>query len=334
MSKPSRPVRVGVVGCGRAAAAHLQRLRGMEGVSIAGLADPDRSAAERLQAGLGSQPGDLPPVFSDHAELLAQQKPDAVAIFTPHRAHFQPTIAALQAGCHVFVEKPLSTNPQEADDIVRVASARGLKVGVGHQYRLCSSLIEARRLVQSGAIGRVRLVTAVLAAPWLVLHTGPEDSWRVDPRVSGGGILADAGDHLLDALLWTTGRPAVEVAAVQERVAAGLDVVSAAAVRLADGILATLGVSGVSSNSLFELTYEGEQGRIRVTEAEGWIWRSGEPAQAFTLSPAQTSIDGDFVAAIREDRAPCCPADQALDTVRLTEAIGRSAATGQLVRVS
>ena len=234
----------------------------------------------------------------------------------------------------MFVEKPLSTNPQEADDIVRVASARGLKVGVGHQYRLSGSLIEAKRLLQSEAIGRIRLVTATLALPWLALHTGPEDSWRVDPRVSGGGIIADAGDHLLDALLWTTGRPAVEVAAIQERLAAGLDVVTAAAVRLADGILATLAVSGVSSTSLFEITYEGENGRIRVTETQGWIWSPGQSMQPLAVAQTATSIDGDFIAAIREDRPPCCPADQALDTVRLTEAIGRSVASGQLVRVS
>ena len=52
---------------------------------------------------------------------------------------------ALQAGCHVFIEKPLSTNVQEAADIVGLARGRSLKVAVGHQYRLCPSLAEARR---------------------------------------------------------------------------------------------------------------------------------------------------------------------------------------------
>ena len=68
--------------------------------------------------------------------------------------------------------------------------------------------------------------------------------------MAGGGILADAGDHLIDALLWTTGQAAVEAAALQSRLESGLDVVTAAAVRLADGTPATLAVSGVSGSHL------------------------------------------------------------------------------------
>jgi predicted dehydrogenase len=327
------PVRVGVVGCGRAAAIHVGRLRALDGVIIAGLADRERAAAEALAAPLTGGPNGLTPVFTNHLDMLAAGPLDAVAIFTPHRAHFRPAIDALQAGCHVFVEKPISTNPQEADDLVRVAAARGLKVGVGHQYRLCGSLIEARRLLAAGTIGRIRLVTATLALPWLAHHSGPEDSWRADPRASGGGIVADAGDHVLDALLWTTGHPAVEVAAIQERLAPGLDVVAAAALRLAGGIAATIAVSGVSASHLFELAYEGENGRLRVTDTQGWLILPDSPPQPLAVTPTQTSVDGDFIAAIQHDRPPCCPADQALDTVRLTEAIARSAASGQLAQV-
>ena len=80
------------------------------------------------------------------------------------------------------------------------------KVAVGHQYRLCPSLEEARRRLEQGAIGPLRLVTATLARPWLAAQAGRGKSWRFDRKIAGGGILADAGDHLIDALLWTTGR--------------------------------------------------------------------------------------------------------------------------------
>ncbi len=81
---------------------------------------------------------------------------------------------ALQAGCHVFIEKPLSTNLQEAADIVSLARARDLKVGVGHQFRLCPSLIEARERIARGLIGPLRLVTCTLARPWLTARVGEE----------------------------------------------------------------------------------------------------------------------------------------------------------------
>ena len=241
---------------------------------------------------------------------------------------------ALQADCHVFIEKPLSTNVQEAVDIVGLARGRNRKVGVGHQYRLCPSLVEARRRLASGSIGALRLVTATLAQPWLATHGGAENSWRFDPRVSGGGLLADAGHHLLDTLLWTTGQVAVETAAVQSQLESGLDLVTTAVIRLAGGTPATVALSGVSPGSLFELVYFGEGGSLRVTERTLVEAQGEKPGQAVALSEPAENIDGNFVAALIHDVPLCCPADQALDTVRLSEAIARSAATGQVVRLA
>jgi predicted dehydrogenase len=183
-------------------------------------------------------------------------------------------------------------------------------------------------------IGPLRLVTATLAQPWLASHRGSEHSWRFESRVAGGGILADTGDHLIDALLWTTGRAAIEVAAVQTRLDSGLDLVTAAALRLSDGIPATIALSGVSGSGVFELAYFGEKGRLLVTDRGLEQQDGSEPPRPVALPELSGSIDGDFVSAVLENTPLCCPADQALDTVRLQEAIARSAATGQLVRLT
>src|SRR4051812_11491466 len=328
-------LRIGIAGCGQAARVHLERLLAIDGVRVIGCADVDLSRAEGLAARVPSAPGAGPVLaLADHRELLRQAPLDALAIFVPHLAHYRVATDALQAGCHVFIEKPLSTNVQEASDIVNLARGRGRKVGVGHQYRLRPSLAEARRRLADEAIGPLRLVTATLAQPWLASHGGAENSWRFDPKVLAGGILADAGDHLLDALLWTTGQVAVEVAAVQGRGESGLDVVTAAAVRLADGTPATLAVSGVAPGTLFELTYFGERGRLHATE-QSLIEEIGTgPGQVVALTEAAENIDGNFVAAVLQGAPLCCPADQALDTVRLLEAVTRSAATGQFVRLA
>src|SRR5262249_7125730 len=141
-------LRIGIAGCGLAARVHLERLVALEGVRVVGCSDPDRAAAgglaarvpARAGAGAGtsagvssapdpaSAPGPL--AVADHRELLRQAAPDALAIFTPHLAHYRVAMDALQAGCHVFIEKPLSTNVQEAVDIVGLARGRGRKVGV------------------------------------------------------------------------------------------------------------------------------------------------------------------------------------------------------------
>lgn len=331
----SSAFRVGVAGCGVAAQAHLDRLLGLEGVRVVGCADPDLAAAEALSARVPGASGEgHAPAFADHRELIRQTAPQALAIFTPHPTHYRPAMDALQAGCHVFIEKPLSTNVQEAVDIVGVARGRGLKVGVGHQFRLCTSFSEARRRIADGVIGPVRLVTAVLAQPWLETHRGAENAWRFDPKLAGGGLLADAGDHLLDTLLWTTGQVAVEAAVMQTRMDGSVDLVTAAAVRLSDGTPATIALSGVSTAWHFELNYFGERGRLRATEKMLVQELDGRPAEAVELAQSDATIDGNFVSAVIAGGTLCCPADQALDTVRLLDALGRSAATGQVVRIT
>ncbi len=328
-------LRIGIAGCGHAARVHVGRLAAIEGVRVVGFADTDQAAAETLAAAVppGEQ-GDVAPTFADHKDLLAQLGPDVLAIFTPHRSHYRLAMDGLQAGCHVFVEKPLTTNAQEADDIAKLARARGRKVGVGHQYRLMPSLSEARKRLAEGAVGPLRMITAVMASPWLARHSGPEDSWRLDPKTGGTGILADAGDHLLDALLWTTGQAAAEVAAFQDRTESGLDAVTTAAIRLTGGVPASLAVSGAAPDELFELTYFGELGRLRATGRSLVLAPAGGEPEEIPLPSPTGSVDADFVSAIADDRAPCCPADEALDTVRLLEAIGRSVASGQVVRVT
>lgn len=188
-------------------------------------------------------------------------------------------------------------------------------------------------MVRAGSIGRLCLVNATLAQPWLSSHGGAENSWRFDPKVSGGGILADAGDHLIDTLLWMTGQVGVEVAAFQNKLDSGLDLVTAVAIRLSDGTLASLGVSGISPGVLFELNLFGDRGRLRVTDHTLEEAIGTNDFRGIDLPEVTESIDGNFIAALNKGSALCCPADQALDTVRLLESISRSAASGQVIRV-
>jgi predicted dehydrogenase len=329
-------LRIGIAGCGRAARIHVGRLLAIEDVCVVGCADTEIGAARALAAHVASdQPGRDPvQAFADHRELLARTSPDAIAVFTPHNCHYRPAVDALQAGCHVFVEKPLSTNAQEAADIVGLARGRRRKVGVGHQYRLCPSFVEARRRLAEGHIGPLRLVTGALSQPWLEAHNDPEDSWRLGPQVLGGGILADAGDHLIDALLWTSGRAAVEAAAFQTRVANGLDVATAVALRFDDGVPASVSISGVSPAVTFELTYYGESGWLRATESNLIERLGSHPESPVSLPEQSETIDGNFINALLCKGPLCCPADGALETVRLLEAVHQSAATGQVVRLA
>jgi len=332
-------VRIGIAGCGLGARIRLDRLLALDGVAIAGCADPDLQAARALadRASLGAGSGSTAtavPAFADHRELLRQIAPDALAIFTPQLSHYRLTMDALQAGCHVFIETPLSTNVQEATDIVSLARGRNLRVGVDHPFRRCPSLVEARRRLAAGAIGPVRLVTAILTRPWFATSEQKENTGRSNATATGSGLLADAGGDLIDVLLWTTGQVAHDVAAFQSRRDPGIDLVTAAAIRLSDGTQVALATSGISPGTVFVLDYFGELGRLRASDQTLEEERIDEPRRDVPLPAPGQTIEGNFVAAITSESRLCCPADEALDTVRLLDAIARSATTGQIVRLN
>lgn len=326
-------IRLSIVGCGRAARIHASRLLALPEVTLVGCVDANEETARALaELALSGGQGEVR-VYTDHREMLAASAPEVVAIFTPHRSHYRLAVDALQAGCHVFIEKPLSTNPQEAADIVNLARSRGKRLGVGHQYRLRPSLMEARRRILGGSIGAVRLLAATMTAPWQAAHSGPEDSWRMDPRISGGGVLSDTGEHLLDALPWLTGRKALEAAAFLSNASPGLEVVAAAIVRFEGEMLANVGISGVSPVERFEIAIYGEGGWIRATEAALETCGPEGEIESIALGESGVSVDADFFQAVREGRDPCCSGEDALETVRLLEAINRAGATGAVARI-
>jgi predicted dehydrogenase len=328
-----KQLRIGIVGCGRRARAHASRLVHLAEADVVACADVHQEVAEQLAADLRSvREGSQTQVCTDLPELLKRTRPEAIAVFTPHRFHYPLVMEALQAGCHVFVEKPISTVPQEAEDISRMARSRNRVVGVGHQYRLYPSLLEARRRLELEEIGRIDLIVATLAQPWLNNHQGPADAWRLDPRVSGGGLLADAGDHLLDALIWLARDLPAEVAAFQKCHNPGLDVVTAAIVRLSGGALATLGLSALQPAETFELEFHGSKGHLVVSDRGLKIRLGQDEMRSIPLPEPKSSIDADFVRAALQETEPCCPAVDAVETVRLLEAIARSAATGQVIK--
>ncbi len=185
----------------------------------------------------------------------------------------------------------------------------------------------------SGDIGPVGMITAVLARPWLSTLAREESVWRFNPQVAGSGILADAGDHLIDALLWTTGQKAQEVGAIQSQREPTIDLVTSAAIRMMDGTPVALGVSGVTPGAVFSLTYYGDDGRLTASDQHLEKEKPDGSRDEIALPSAEQTIDSNFIAAILTDSPLCCPADEALETVRLLEAIGRSAATGQFVRL-
>lgn len=190
------PLRIGLLGTGRVGQIHAEALAALPEASLVAVADPDLVARDAFADRHG-----VVARFRELDEMLAAVDLDAVYICTPPGHHAEQACAALAAGRHVFVEKPLATRLQDLEPILEAARRGQRWAQVGHVTRFDRELIHLRRMVQDGRLGRVFRVRVLSVSSFL--PTG----WHGDRSIAGGGILSDSGTHALDALRFVLGDP-------------------------------------------------------------------------------------------------------------------------------
>ena len=145
---------------------------------------------------------------TDWRAVLERADVDLVDICTPGNTHAEIAEAALAAGKHVLVEKPMANSVAEAESMAaaaRSARAKGVHSMVGFTYRRVPAVQLARQLVEAGRIGQVRQVRAQYLQDWLADETAPL-SWRLDKELAGSGALGDIGAHAVDLTMFITGQ--------------------------------------------------------------------------------------------------------------------------------
>lgn len=185
------PVKVGVIGCGTISGIYLQNARGLRILDVVACADID---LERAQA--RALEYEVPRACSV-AELLADPAIEVVINLTIPAAHAEVALAALEAGKHVYSEKPLALSREEARRILDFAQTKGLRVGSAPDTFLGGGLQTCRKLIDDGWIGKP------VAAVACVMSHGPE-RWHPDPGFfyqRGGGPMLDMGPYYVTALV-------------------------------------------------------------------------------------------------------------------------------------
>ncbi len=186
-------IKIGLVGCGQIADAHLQQIRHRQCADLVAVCDLEpllaRQAAERFE-----EPGQ----FTSVEQMLDQARPDIVHLTTPVQTHSPLTIQLLEAGVHVYVEKPFTVDAEEARAVIDVAERTGRLVCLGHDQLFDPTWLEACDLVASGAIGSVQHVESVLGypidGPFGKLVSSEPDHWV---RHLPGGLFQNTISHPL-----------------------------------------------------------------------------------------------------------------------------------------
>lgn len=189
---------IGIIGTGGIARAHAQAYLDMHPeVRLVAVADIDAAKARDAAAQWGVEQ-----VFDDPRDLLALDAIDAVSVCTPTCAHSAPTIAALDAGKHVLVEKPMAATTAEARQMVAAAEQSGKLLMVEMKWRFMPELQAARQAIARGDLGRIYYAEAI---GWQ--HRGIPGGSFIRRDLAGGGALMDNGVYTLDAALYLLGHP-------------------------------------------------------------------------------------------------------------------------------
>ncbi len=319
---------VGLLGAGLIAGVHAHAYRDAPGVRIAAVADPVPGKAERIAEQYGAR---VVPGLDELLDLGV----DIVDVCTPPTAHALATITALEAGRHVFCEKPLTRTMDEATAVVNAAETAPGLLMVGHVTRYEPDHRTARELVDAGEIGEVRMLTHSVTS---AMPGWTEAGWLADPGRSGGPLL-DQAVHSFDYARWVVGAPAVRVTCFAADTHSGPGTYAVATVRYANDAIATIECSWAHPAARgFKLAAEivGTQGRLTWSNSEqmGGVLhpREGDTEWWDVLSDRGFRLElRTFVDAVRAGAPSPVPASEGAEALRTALAAVESAASGRTV---
>jgi len=141
-------IKVGIIGCGKVADQHATQIQKIESAELVAVCDSERLMAIQMYERFKAKK-----YFTNAKEMLEDKSVDVIHITTPPQSHFELGKTCLQAGCHVYIEKPFTLNTTEAEELVSLATQKGLKITAGHNAQFTHAMVGMRELVGSGYLG-------------------------------------------------------------------------------------------------------------------------------------------------------------------------------------
>lgn len=323
-------VRVGFLGCGGFMGAHAKRLNENPDAEIVALCDVTDQQVQTFitrntpSAGWNPQPM----VFTDAATMYRQSKLDAVFIATPHTLHFEHGVQAIEAGLHVYMEKPMVTAVPQAYALAEKVKQTGKILVVGYNTPCSPEFLYIRDVIRNKTLGRLEMVVGYLSQDWKRLTTG---LWRQKPELSGGGQAYDSGAHLLNSLVWSIESNIEQVHAFIDNSGTPVDINASLNIRFESGVMAAIAVSGncPANGAHMSLIFDG--GRIDVDPwGAGWMKVHGKQGEIKypPVTGKPQSPDDNFIDAVLGRAEPRTSVMNGIVQSELMDAIYESARTG------
>lgn len=337
-----------LIGCGRISPNHVVAAKNNK-LEIVGLCDidPMNSRDKAIKFELEGVPQ-----YTDYHVMLAEQKPELVAIATESGKHASIALDCIAAGCHVIIEKPIALSIEDADAIIAAGKEKGVKVCACHQNRFNKAIQKIRDAIDKERFGRLLYGTAHIR--WARdREYYARASWRGTWEQDGGALMNQC-IHDIDLLRWMMGDEITEVVGMTDRLKH--DYIEAedlgiALVRFANGSYGIIeGTTNIYPRNLEETLYIfGEKGTVKaggeaVNIIEEWnfsdylddpeqVKREYHEAPPNVYGFGHSKLYKDVIGAIEQDRAPLVDGEAGKRALELVLAIYKSQKTGMPVKL-
>ena len=366
----NRKLRIGIIGCGWIADAHMYSYKNMPDVEIVAGADiiPGKAAAYMAKHGITGAKTD----YASHKEMLDDEslKLDAVSICTYNRAHAEPAIYALKKGVHVLLEKPFTVTLDEAIEVMKAEKESGKILSIGFQPRLDANMQQIKKIVESGELGKVYYI-----------QTGggrrrgiptPFGTSFIANETGGIGALGDIGCYSLDLVLNAIGYPKPLTVSgyksdffgkdpnysgypvgkkAEYAEVFGVDDFAAAFVRLEGGVILDFRIAwAMNLDTPGDTIIMGTKGSLRVPSTDCWNGTFHSPMKIYhEVAGLQTVTEvplipsdkiplfdkkiRSFLDAIKYNRPAPVPSSQIIYNQAIIDGIAKSAEAGREIEV-
>ncbi len=327
-------MKIGILGGGNISGTHARAAAAIPGVELVAFHGSNRARAAALAEPYGA------PVYDTLEAFLAHRPMDVVCIGSPSGLHADQGIAAARQGLHVLVEKPLDISTARSDALIEACDAAGVKLGVFFQDRLRPAVVDIKRMIEDGTIGKPVMIAGRVR--WYRPPTYYSESrWRGSWTLDGGGALMNQAIHTVDLVQWMFG----PIARVQAAVATlvhdiKVEDTAAAIIEFENGAIGTI----EAATSL----YPGYPRRLEVTGSKGTLVLEDDKlvrvdldspsGKAAAAAPAEAPPENasspvvsdasahqrvveDFLRAVRTGTVPSCDGREGRRSVALVEAI-------------
>jgi predicted dehydrogenase len=331
-------IKVAVIGVGSMGRNHARVYSELPDVQLIAVSDINPKAAETVGRQSGAK------VYTDYRKMLEIEQPEAVSIAVPTALHEEVALAALDAGAHVLLEKPISATLEEGQRIIERANAARRQLMIGHIVRFNPAIQELKRRINNGELGRIFQIICRRTQPFPV-------------RILDVGVVVDLAPHDLDLMRFITGADPLRIfAEIEQRIHSKHEDLVLGMLRFPDNTIGALEINWLTPTVVREVTVLGEQGMFRVDDltqslffyengqATGDLWSPLQSLRGVTegsmiryalkrYEPLKAELEA-FLQAIRANTPVPVNGEDGLAAVRLALALIKSGRTHEVVNLS